>query len=136
MTHSPGGHGNSMEERIQILRMVEDQSITPEEAARLLEALDRSDRKRAQAEEQARLRSTGPRNIRIRVTEMSSKRTDVDITLPLGLVNTIVGMAHRFAPGRIPDLSAIQGQIDEGFVGTLVDIENGQDRVQIMVEPR
>lgn len=136
MSGSPGGSGNSTEERLQILKMVEDQSISPEEAARLLEALDRSDRKRAQIEAQAQPRMTGPRNIRIRVTEMRSNRSDVDVTLPLGLVNTIVGMAHRFAPGRIPDLSAIQHQIDDGFVGTLVDIENGQDRVQILVEPR
>lgn len=134
MSSSPGGRGNSMEERLQILRMVEDQSISPEEAARLLEALDRTDRKRAQAQMQKR--ATGPRNIRIRVTEMMSNRSDVDITLPLGLVNTIVSMAHRFAPGRIPDLSALQDQIDDGFVGTLVDIENGQDRVQILVEQR
>jgi hypothetical protein len=134
MNGSPGGTGNSTEERLQILRMVEDQSITPEEAARLLEALDRSDRKRAQV--QAQQRMTGPRNIRIKITEMTSNRSDVDVTLPLGLVNTIVGMAHRFAPGRIPDLSALQDQIDTGFVGTLVDIENGQDRVQILVEQR
>lgn len=136
MNGSPGGPANSTEERLQILRMVEDQSISPEEAARLLEALDRSDRKRAMAQAQAQQRAAGPRNIRIRVTEMTSNRSDVDITLPMGLVNTIVGMAHRFAPGRIPDLSALQDQIDAGFVGTLVDIENGQDRVQILVEPR
>lgn len=132
MSMLSGSPGNSGEERLQILKMVEDQSISPEEAARLLEALDRTDRKRAQTRQHA----TGPRNIRIKVTEVGSRRTDVDITLPLGLVNTIVSMAHRFAPGRIPDLSALQTQIDEGFLGTLVDIENGQDRVQIMVEPR
>lgn len=132
MSMLSGVPGNSGEERLQILKMVEDQSISPEEAARLLEALDRTDRKRAQT----RQHQPGPRNIRIKVTDVGSKRTDVDITLPLGLVNTIVSMANRFAPGRVPDLSALQGQIEEGFVGTLVDIENGQDRVQIMVEPR
>jgi hypothetical protein len=112
--------------------MVEEQAITPEEAARLLEALDRSDRKRAMAQP----RMSGPRNIRIRITETKTNRSDVDVTLPLGLVNTIVGMAHRFAPGKIPDLTALQQHIDEGFIGTLVDIENGQDRVEILVEPR
>jgi hypothetical protein len=127
-----GGSGNSVAERLQILQMVEEQTITPEEAARLLEALDRSDRRRAMAQP----RVTGPRNLRIRIVEGRSNRADVDVTLPLGLVNTIVGMANRFAPGRIPDLSALQRQIDEGFVGTLVDIDNGQDRVQILVEPR
>jgi len=132
MRRPPGEPGNSAAERLQILQMVEDQSITPEEAARLLEALDRSDRKRAMAP----LRIVGPRNIRIRITEKRSNRADVDINLPMGLVNTIVGMANRFAPGKIPDLSELQQQIDEGFVGTLVDIDNGNDRVEIMVEPR
>lgn len=132
MRQPPGEPGNSGAERLQILQMVEEQTITPEEAARLLEALDRSDRKRAMAPP----RMPGPRNIRIRITERKTNRSDLDITLPLGLVNSIVGMAHRFAPGRVPDLTALQNQIDEGFVGTLVDIENGQDRVEILVEPR
>jgi len=132
MSMLSGVPGNSGEERLQILKMVEDQSISPEEAARLLEALDRTARKRAQTRQHA----PGPRNIRIKVTDVGTKRTDVDITLPLGLVNTIVSMANRFAPGRVPDLSALQSQIEGGYVGTLVDIENGQDRVQIMVEPR
>jgi len=132
MRQPPGEPGNSSAERLQILQMVEEQTITPEEAARLLEALDRSDRKRAMAPP----RPVGPRNIRIRITERKTSRTDVDITLPLGLVNTIVSMAHRFAPGRIPDLTELQHQIDDGFVGTLVDIDNGQDRVEILVEPR
>jgi hypothetical protein len=132
MRASPGEANDSAAERLQILQMVEDQTVSPEEAARLLEALDRSDRKRAQT----RPRLAGPRNIRIRITETKTNRSDVDITLPLGLVNTIVGMAHRFAPGRIPDLTVLQDQIEEGFVGTLVDIENGQDRVEILVEPR
>lgn len=132
MRQPPGESGSSGAERLQILQMVEEQAITPEEAARLLEALDRSDRKRAMAQP----RMSGPRNIRIRITETKTNRSDVDVTLPLGLVNTIVGMAHRFAPGKIPDLTALQQHIDEGFVGTLVDIENGQDRVEILVEPR
>jgi hypothetical protein len=132
MRASPDDTNDSAAERLQILQMVEDQTVSPEEAARLLEALDRSDRKRAQT----RPPIAGPRNIRIRITETKTNRSDVDITLPMGLVNTIVGMAHRFAPGRIPDLTVLQNQIDEGFVGTLVDIENGQDRVEILVEPR
>jgi hypothetical protein len=132
MKASPGEASDSAAERLQILQMVEDQTVSPEEAARLLEALDRSDRKRAQTQP----RIAGPRNIRIRITDTHTNRSDVDITLPVGLVNTIVSMAHRFAPGRIPDLSDLTNQIDEGFVGTLVDINNGQDRVEILVEPR
>lgn len=132
MRRPPGDPTDSNAERLQILHMVEEGTISPEDAARLLEALDRSDRKRAQAPP----RIVGPRNIRIRVVGAKTNRADVDVTLPLGLVNTIVAMANRFAPGRIPDLTDLQHQIDEGFVGPLVDIENGQDRVQILVEPR
>lgn len=132
MRQPPGDPVNSEAERLQILHMVEDGTVSPEEAARLLEALDRSDRKRAQAQP----RIVGPRNIRIRVVAAKSNKADVDVTLPLGLVNTIVAMADRFAPGRIPDLTDLQTQIDEGFIGPLVDIDNGQDRVQILVEPR
>jgi hypothetical protein len=132
MRRPPGDPVNSEAERLQILQMVEDGTITPEDAARLLEALDRSDRKRAQAQP----RIVGPRNIRIRVVSAKTNKAEVDVTLPLGLVNTIVAMANRFAPGRIPDMTDLQTQIDDGFIGPLVDIENGQDRVQILVEPR
>lgn len=132
MRRPPGDPVDSNAERLQILHMVEEGTISPEEAARLLEALDRSDRKRAQSQP----RMMGPRNIRIRVVGAKTNRADVDVTLPLGLVNTIVAMANRFAPGRIPDMTELQNQIDNGFVGPLVDIENGEDRVQILVEPR
>lgn len=132
MRRPPGDPVDSNAERLQILHMVEEGTVSPEEAARLLEALDRSDRKRAQTQP----RMVGPRNIRIRVVSTKTNRTDVDVTLPLGLVNTIVAMADRFAPGRIPDLTELQNQIEDGFVGPLVDIENGEDRVQILVEPR
>lgn len=132
MRRPPGDPVDSNAERLQILHMVEEGAITLEDAARLLEAMDRSDRKRAQAQP----RIVGPRNIRVRVVSTRTNRADVDLTLPLGLVKTIVAMADRFAPGRVPDLTELQTQIDEGFVGPLVDIENGEDRVQILVEPR
>lgn len=133
MAGTPGTPGDISAERLEVLRMVESRAVTPDEGARLLESLDRSERR-----ESARTSTVpdGPRNIRIQVTGSGEKNANIDIVLPLGLAEMGLAMAQRFAPGRLPDAAALRQTIQSGFVGTLIEVEDGEDHIVIAVEPR
>jgi hypothetical protein len=132
MADNTGRPGGISAERLEVLRMVEAKTITPDEGARLLESLDRSDRRQARA---ATVRD-GPRNVRIQVSESGKRNADIDIVLPLGLVEMGLVMAQRFAPGRLPDAKAIRESIESGYVGKILDIHDGEDHIVIAIEPR
>lgn len=132
MGHNRGTSADTSTERLEVLRMVEAKTITPDEGARLLESLDRSDRRQARTPEVP----VGPRNVRIQVTTRGEKTANIDIVIPLGLAEMGLAMAHRFAPGRLPDASSLRDTIHSGFVGRLIDIEDGEDHIVIAIEPR
>lgn len=132
MADNTGRPGGISAERLEVLRMVEAKTITPDEGARLLESLDRSDRRQARTP----TAPDGPRNVRIQVSESGKRNADIDIVLPLGLVEMGLVMAQRFAPGRLPDAKAIRESIESGYVGTILDIHDGEDHIVIAIEPR
>ena len=132
MANEAGAPAGISAERLEVLRMVEAKTITPDEGARLLESLDRSDRRQARSV----AIPEGPRNIRIQVTESGKRHADIDIVLPLGLVEMGLVMAQKFAPGRVPDARAIRASIKSGYVGKIVDIQDGEDHIVISIETR
>lgn len=138
----PAGLG---EERLEILRLVENQTVTAEEAARLLEALDRSDRARRDTVAFRPGILTPPpmvpppvaragrgRNVRIRISD--EDETKINLVLPHPLLEAGLKMAKRFAPDHLLDAKDIRESIDEGFEGPLLDIVDGGQRVEILVE--
>ncbi|NLG28731.1 MAG: hypothetical protein GX557_12525 [Chloroflexi bacterium] len=82
------------EERVQILRMVEARRISPEEAAKLLEALEH-----ASQEDDVRDKGKAAQWFRVKVTDLSTGRTKVNVNIPIGLVNVGMRMGAKFAPG-------------------------------------
>ena len=79
------------DERLQILRMVEQGKVSAEEAVKLLEAL--GDDSSAQP---ARARSN--RMIRVRVIE--GERTKINVNLPLELARVALGFVPKGALGQ------------------------------------
>jgi hypothetical protein len=139
------------EERLEILRLVENQTITAEEAARLLEALDRSDReRRSQSQDTVPFMAgipapppfpgPGPRprprgrNVRIRITDVEEEEVRLNLVLPHPLLEAGLKMAKRFAPDHLLDAKDIRESIDEGFEGPILDILDDDQRVEIVVE--
>ncbi|MBN1136423.1 MAG: hypothetical protein JXM73_07545 [Anaerolineae bacterium] len=123
------------EERMQILKMVAEKKITAEEGAKLLSALE-PDKKR---DSQVLMVGgpSSPRWFRVRVTDMETGRTKVNVNLPMSLVNVGMKMGARFAPEiEGVDLSGVFEQIQEGAQGKLIDVEDMEDgeRVEIYVE--
>ena len=141
------------EERLEILRLVENQTITADEASRLLEALDRSDRSdRAKAQptepidffppgfpfsfDSGRKSRSRRRNVRIRISNTVTNLEQLNLVLPHPLLDTGLKMAKRFAPDQLLDAKDIKESIDGGFEGPLLDIVDGDQRVEIIVEDR
>jgi SHOCT-like domain len=123
------------EERMQILRMVAEKKITAEEGARLLSALEPEKKK----EQRVVMVSApaSPRWFRIRVTDLETGKSKVNVNLPMSLVNVGIKMGARFAPEvEGVDFDEIVEQIKSGAEGKIIDVEDVEDgeRVEIYVE--
>ncbi|MBW7958556.1 MAG: hypothetical protein LC131_09245 [Anaerolineae bacterium] len=123
------------EERLQILKMIEEGKISAAEGAELLRALDtKSDKVQTQEPLKG---ASAPRWFRVRVTDMNTGRNKVNINIPMGLVNVGMKMGARFAPEiegqRLEELlEAVKG----GQLGKVIDVTDDEDgeRVEIFVE--
>lgn len=122
------------EERMQILRMVAEGTISAEEGAKLLAALEPEKKKVVTASIGA---PSEPRWFRVRVTDLETGRNKVNVNLPMSLVDVGTRMGARFAP-ELEDLdfNAIIEQIKGGAQGKIVEVEDmeGGERVEIYVE--
>ena len=160
MADETNGASSLSDERLEILRLVENQTITAEEAARLLEALDRSDRSERQQRPTEPFNVPFPkgfpenmfppgfpfgpgggpgrraRNVRIRITDVDTEEPRLNLVLPQGLIDAGIKMAKRLAPDHIPDAKELRESIDEGYEGTILDILDEDQRVEIVIEPR
>ncbi len=124
----------SAEERMQILRMIEEGKISASEGAELLRAVDKSSRS-AQAEPLKG--SSTPRWFRVRVTDLNSGRNKVNVNIPMGLVNVGIKMGAKFAPEiEGSEYESIMDAIRSGQQGKIMDIYDEEDgeRVEIFVE--
>ncbi|MBC8450153.1 MAG: hypothetical protein H8D78_20670 [Chloroflexi bacterium] len=120
------------EERLRILKMIEDGTITAEEGARLLAALEEARPKR-----QPPSGAVPPRWFRVRVTDLQSGKAKVNVNIPMGLVDVGLKMGARFGPDiEGLDFSEVAEAIRQGVQGKILDVEDAEDgeRVEIYVE--
>lgn len=136
-------------ERLEILRLVENQTISAEEAARILEALDRSERIDRPFPPHRNtfpvppippVNPQGPPaksgSVRIRITDLTTNVAKINLVLPYRLVDSGIKMVKRLAPEQMSVLDGreIRRSMEEGFWGPLVDITDDKQRVEIIVE--
>lgn len=124
----------SAEERMQILRMIEEGKISAGEGAELIRALDKSGR--GQQSEPLKGSST-PRWFRVRVTDTKSGRNKVNVNIPMGLVNVGIRMGAKFAPEiEGAQYEEIMEAVRSGQQGKIIDIVDEEDgeHVEIFVE--
>jgi hypothetical protein len=124
---------NLKEERMQILNMIRDGKVSPEEGAKLLAALETSQKSEMAANKSV----TAGRFLRVRVTDMRNGKTKVNVNLPLALVNVGLRMGARFAPDlEGMDVSELMEAIRAGTQGKIVDVEDVEDgeKVEIYIE--
>jgi hypothetical protein len=122
----------TVEERMQILKMVEEGKISAEEGAKLLAALSASSKIGVQKRE-----GGGPKQFRVRVTDLASGRNKVNINIPMSLVNVGLKMGARFAPDiEGVNFDEVMEAVRSGSQGKIIDVVDDEDgeRVEIYVE--
>lgn len=119
------------EERARILQMVNEGKVSAEEGAKLLAAL------RESAPKPKSSSGAAGRWFRVRVTDVESGRTKVNVNLPLSLVNVATKVGARFSPDVAEiNWDELMQAIQEGAEGKLVEVEDDQhgERVEVFVE--
>jgi hypothetical protein len=121
------------EERMKILKMVEEGRINAQEGAKLLAALSNSERRRTSSTTAA----GQAKWFRVRVAELNSGRNKVNVSLPMSLVNVGIKMGARLAPDvEGLDFDEIMEAIRSGAQGKIVDVvdKEGDERIEIFIE--
>jgi hypothetical protein len=121
------------EERMQILKMIEEGKINAKDGADLLRALDQESKPPSPPLKGA----SSPRWFRVRVTDVATGRAKVNVNIPMGLVNVGIKMGARFAPEvEGVNYDEIMEAIHSGQQGKIMDITDEEDgeRVEIFVE--
>ncbi len=132
----------SSEERLKVLKMVQDGKITPEMAAELLKSLDASSKKPSvppPPEEPGMPFSNhaGGRFFRVRVTDTDTGRARVNVRIPLGMVNAGIRMGMRFSPEvEGLDSAKLAEALASGQTGQIMDIYDDEDgeHVEVYIE--
>jgi len=123
----------SADERLRILKMVEEGKITAEEGSKLLAALRDSRKETRMPTPPNRPVSKGW--LRVRVTDTATGRTKVNVNLPLGLVDAGMNIATQFAPDV--NFQQIAEAVRAGELqGKIVDVfdEDGGEHVEVFVD--
>lgn len=129
------------EERLKVLKMVQEGKITVEQATSLLEALDETPAAGAKAGAAPAVPAAGTgqpaRWLRVRVTDTESGRPRVNIRLPISVVSAGIKMGMRFSPQvEGLDMEELAKWITSGEVGQIVDVVDEEDgeHVEVFIE--
>ncbi|MFZ1946755.1 MAG: hypothetical protein WAW06_04355 [bacterium] len=118
------------EDRMKILRMIEEGKISADEAAERLDALP-CDRPAPEAARETR-------KIRVRITDPKTGKQTVNLTLPVGLAKFVA----RFIPAKTKkdladegvEIDSVLSQVMSENTGKIVDVESDEGNVQISIE--
>ncbi|HEX6270065.1 MAG TPA: hypothetical protein VFZ43_07520 [Anaerolineales bacterium] len=124
----------SVEERMKILKMIEEGKLSAEEGTKLLAALSE---KRVPTPPRGPGMPGAPRWLRIRVTDVRSGRSKASVQIPLALVDAGMKIGAHFAPEvEGVDLSNVMEALRSGVTGKIIDVTDEEDgeHVEIYVE--
>ena len=128
----------SVEERMKILKMIEDGKISAEEGAKLLAALAEGSRGfPGPAVPGKPGRPGAPRTLRIRVTDTATGRSKASVQIPLALVDAGMKIGAHFAPEvEGVDMSNVMDAMRSGVTGKIIDVVDDEDgeHVEIYIE--
>jgi len=149
--------GGYEQERLNILRMVEEGKISASEAASLLSAMTQEGKptipdnppmtsdappapetpKVSEPQMERLPSSAGPRWFRVRVTNLANGRPKATINLPIGLVSWGMRIGARYAPEINEfDFNELSQMLQSGAEGKLIDVIDEEDgeHVEIFVD--
>ena len=124
----------SSEERMKILKMIEEGKLSAEEGTKLLSALSGP---RTPVSPRGPGMPGAPRWLRIRVTDVRTGRSKASVQIPLALVDAGMKIGAHYAPEvEGVNMSNVMEAIRSGVTGKIIDVTDEEDgeHVEIYVE--
>lgn len=122
------------EERMKILKLISDGKITADEGSRLISALSQRSEKAVKSAK----RSLANQMLRVRVTDMATGKTKVNVNVPMKLVDAGLNIAAQFTPEmeNAQMMEAVKEALAENMTGKIIDVIDEEDRehVEIFIE--
>ena len=119
------------EERMKILKMIEEGKVSAEEGAKLLSAL-------ASAKGPlGGLSASGAKWLRVRVTEVNTGRSKATVQIPISLMEAGMKIGAHFAPEIDGvNMDQLMEALRTGMTGKIIDVTDDEDgeHVEIFVE--
>ncbi|MBI3738239.1 MAG: hypothetical protein HY258_04240 [Chloroflexi bacterium] len=123
------------EERMKILKMIEEGKVSAEDGAKLLAAL--SEGRRGPGMPNPPRPPGAGHWLRIRVTDIASGRSKASVQIPLGLIDAGMKIGAHFAPEvEGVDMSYVMDALRSGMTGKIIDVTDDEDgeHVEIFVD--
>lgn len=126
----------SSEERMRILKMIQDGVISAEDGIRLLDSIEQSvkrEKDNQSVEEPGRI----AKFFRVRVTDTNTGKARVNVRLPVSVLSAGMKMGARFSTEiQGLDPSDLMQFIREGTIGKIVDVfdEKDGEHVEVFLE--
>jgi hypothetical protein len=124
------------EERMKILKMIEEGKISADDGSKLLAALSDS-RRGIRTPPRPPGMGGSARWLRIRVTDTRTGRSKASVQIPLALVDAGMKIGAHFAPEvEGVDMSNVMEALRMGVTGKIIDVTDDEDgeHVEIYVE--
>jgi len=122
---------SSVEERMKILKMIEEGKVSAEEGAKLLSALNNANRP------MGGFAAGGAKWLRVRVTDVSSGRSKATVQIPISLMEAGMKIGAHFAPEIDGvNMDQLMDALRLGTTGKIIDVMDDEDgeHVEIFVE--
>jgi hypothetical protein len=119
------------EERLKILKMIEEGKVSAEEGAKLLAALTSGNRPTGG------ITASGAKWLRVRVTDVNSGRSKATVQIPLTLMEAGMKIGAHFAPEIDGvNMDQLMVALRSGMTGKIIDVTDDEDgeHVEIFVE--
>lgn len=132
-----------MEDKKRILKMIEEGKINAEEAIKLLDVLDSTEKcdgivksEVVEDDDFFDLKNDGKGGKILFVRVKSNDGSKVKINIPLEFIKIMGGIGSMYSNELEKyniDIEKLMNAIDNGFVGRLVDVESGNDKVVVEI---
>lgn len=130
------------EERIKILKMIQEGRISAEQGVQLLEALEEGARRSPSNRSQPPNFTPSPagkggRWFRVLITDTDTGRARVNVRLPAGLIQAGINMGARFSPQVEGfDLEQLKQYLVSGETGKIIDVvnEDESEHIEVFIE--
>jgi hypothetical protein len=124
------------EEKMMILKMLQDGKISADEAAKLLESLE-SGSKKEEVKQTEEPRKGEGKFFRVSITDSNTGKSRANIRMPL----SVMGIGLKFGAHFAPQIDGVESEqlmeaIRNGQIGKIIDVYDDEDEehVEIFIE--